>query len=58
MRTNMDTISYLEYRLARIESNIEFFGSYAYLPNKEKEEYKRIKEYFKAIGHNAKEYVL
>lgn len=50
----MGNIKYLEYRLERIETNIEFFGGFANLSESEQEEYKRIKSYFRTINHVTK----
>ena len=51
---NTMNIGYLEYRLNRIETNIEYFGGFSQISKSEQEEYKRIKSYFRAINHVAK----
>ena len=49
----MSDIKYLEYRLNKIETNIEFFGGFTNLSESEQEEYRRIRSYFRTINHVA-----
>jgi hypothetical protein len=43
-------VKYLEYRMKRLESTIEFVGGYALLFENEQEEYKRLRAYFLSIN--------
>lgn len=41
---------FMEYRYEKLKSSIEFLGGFCNLPECEKEEYKRLREYFMMKG--------
>jgi hypothetical protein len=46
----MSDVKYMEYRLHRLESTIEYVGGFSELREDEKEEYKRLRAYLALIN--------
>ena len=46
----MSDVKYVEYRLHRLESTIEYVGGFSELREDEKEEYKRLRAYLALIN--------
>ena len=42
---------YMEYKMKRLESTIEFIGGYALLSEDEKDEYQRLRAYFTMMNN-------
>jgi hypothetical protein len=54
-RKKMNDVKYMEYRLHRLESTIEYVGGFSELREDEKEEYKRLRTYFALINNKKEE---
>lgn len=47
----MKDVKFMEYRMSKLVSNIEFLGGFCQLSKDEKEEYERLREYFVKLNN-------